>query len=76
MELVRKGEAENARLKRAIEEVRLQGEQMAASVRAKHQEAMAELANQVDALNKSRNRLGTFLNVIPHETVFCSIAEI
>ena len=55
-ELVRKAEAESARLKRTVDETRLQSEQMAASVRGKHQEAMADLAGQIDILNKSRNK--------------------
>lgn len=55
-ELVRRAEAESARLKRAVDDTRLQSEQMAASVRGKHQEAMADLAGQVDVLNKSRNK--------------------
>lgn len=55
-ELVKKAEAESARLRRAVDETQRQSEFMAASVRAKHQEAMAELAAQVDALQKSRNK--------------------
>lgn len=56
VELVRKAEAESARVKRAADEARLESEQMAASARGKHQEALAELAGQIDILNKSRNK--------------------
>lgn len=57
MELNKKREAELQRLRRDLEESSVQSEALAASLRKRHSDAMAELSEHCDALQRVRAKL-------------------
>merc|ERR1711970_67034 len=57
MELNKKRDSELARLRRDLEESNIQHEATLASLRKKHNDAVAEMAEQVDHLNKMKARI-------------------
>jgi len=57
MEMNRKREAEMQKLQRDVEELQMQNETQLGAFRKKHQEAQNEFADQIDQLNKLRQRL-------------------
>lgn len=54
--MVRKKDAENQKLRKDIELLTIQYEGQEASMRKKHQEALNDLSDQVDYLQKTKNR--------------------
>ncbi len=56
LELNKKREAELVRLRRDLEEANAQHELTTAQLRKKHQDAVNEMAEQIDLLTKSRNK--------------------
>jgi len=56
MEMNRKREGELQKLQREVEELQLQNETQLTAFRKKHQEAQNEFAEQVDQVNKLRQR--------------------
>ena len=56
LELNKKREAELVRLRRDLEEANAQHELTTAQLRKKHQDAVNEMAEQIDILTKSRNK--------------------
>nr|AXA20421.1 striated muscle myosin heavy chain [Ptychodera flava] len=56
IELNKKREAELAKAKREIDEAHLQHETVAAQLRKKHQDAVAELSEQMDLLQRAKNK--------------------
>jgi len=56
MEMTRKREGEMAKLQHDVEELQLQNETQLAAFRKKHQEVQNEFAEQIDQLNKLRQR--------------------
>lgn len=57
MEVNKKREAELQRLRRELDESSLQSEALAASLRRRHAEAVAELNEQCEALQRTRAKL-------------------
>lgn len=57
MEVNKKREAELLRLRRDLEESSVQSEALAASLRKRHSDAMAELSEQCEALQRVRAKL-------------------
>ena len=57
MEVNKKREAELQRLRRDLEETSVQSELLAASLRKRHSDAMAELSEQCEALQRTRAKL-------------------
>ena len=57
MEVNKKREAELQRLRRDLEESSVQAEALAASLRKRHSDAMAELTEQCEALQRARAKL-------------------
>lgn len=57
MEVNKKREAELQRLRRDLEESSVQSEALAASLRKRHSDAMAELSEQCEALQRVRAKL-------------------
>jgi hypothetical protein len=57
LDLNRRREAELAKLRVDLEEANVQHEITAAQLRKKHQDAVAEMADQIDQLNKGKARL-------------------
>ncbi len=57
MELNKKREAELQRLRRDLEESSLQSEALATTLRKRHSDAMAELSEQCEALQRVRAKL-------------------
>ena len=55
-ELNKKREAELAKLRRDLEEANLQHEATAAQLRKKHQDAVNEMGEQIDQLQKLKNK--------------------
>ena len=55
-EITRKRDAEVTKLKKDIELVTVQHESSEASLRKRHQEAVNDLSEQVDALTRSRSK--------------------
>jgi hypothetical protein len=54
IELNKKREAELAKLRRELEELNVQHESSMAGLRKKHNDAVAEMAEQIDNLNKMK----------------------
>jgi len=54
IELNKKREAELAKLRREVEEANIQHEAAMASIRKKHNDAVTEMAEQIDNLNKMK----------------------
>merc|ERR1712212_1011853 len=57
IELNKKREAELAKLRRDLEESNIQHEAALASLRKKHNDAVAEMSEQIDHLNKMKARI-------------------
>jgi len=57
VEMNKKREGELAKLRRDLEEANLQHEATAAQLRKKHQDAVAEMGEQIDQLQKVKNKL-------------------
>lgn len=57
MEVNKKREAELQRLRRELEETCVQSEVLAASLKKRHSDAMAELSEQYEALQRTRAKL-------------------
>ncbi|CAF1414740.1 unnamed protein product [Rotaria magnacalcarata] len=57
VEMNKKREAELAKLRRDLEEANLQHEATAAQLRKKHQDAVTEMGEQIDQLQKTKNKL-------------------
>ncbi|CAM4808905.1 unnamed protein product [Rotaria magnacalcarata] len=57
VEMNKKREAELAKLRRDLEEANLQHEATAAQLRKKHQDAVTEMGEQIDQLQKLKNKL-------------------
>lgn len=57
MELNKKREAELAKLRRDLEEATIQHESTLASLKKKHMDAVAEMSEQVDQLNKMKQKI-------------------
>lgn len=57
MEVNKKREAELQRLRRDLEESSVQSEALAASLRKRHSDSMAELSEQCEALQRVRAKL-------------------
>jgi len=58
MELNRKRESELQKLQHDVEELQMQNETQLSAFRKKHQEVQNEFADQIDQLNKLRQRFG------------------
>lgn len=56
IELNKKRESELTKLRRDIEEANIQHESSMAGIRKKHNDAVAEMAEQIDTLNKLKAR--------------------
>ena len=56
LDLNKKREAELAKLRRDLEEANLQHEATAAQLRKKHQDAVNEMGEQIDQLQKAKNK--------------------
>jgi hypothetical protein len=56
LDLNKKREAELAKLRRDLEEANLQHEATAAQLRKKHQDAVNEMGEQIDLLQKAKNK--------------------
>lgn len=56
VEITKKREAELAKLKRDLEDANLQHETNAQQLKQKSQQAAAELAEQIDQLQKAKNK--------------------
>ena len=57
LDLNKKREAELSKLRRDLEEANLQHEATAAQLRKKHQDAVTEMSEQIDQLQKSKIKL-------------------
>lgn len=69
IELNKKREAELSKLRRDLEEANIQHESSLASLRKKHNDAVAEMGEQIDTLNKLKARwvIFFFFNEEEHE---------
>ena len=56
LELNKKREAELAKLRRELEEANLQHELTVQQLKKKHQDAVVEMSEQIDQLQKSKNK--------------------
>ena len=56
MELNKKREAELQRLKRDLEEQAMQSEQQMTSLRKKNQDAISEMSEQLDQVNRTKSK--------------------
>lgn len=69
IELNKKREAELSKLRRDLEESNIQHESVLANLRKKHNDAVAEMSEQIDQLNKMKAKsvdfsyLYTFINI-------------
>lgn len=64
IELNKKREAELSKLRRDLEEANIQHEATLASLRKKHNDAVAEMGEQIDTLNKLKARWDRNINLI------------
>lgn len=62
IELNKKREAELSKLRRDLEEANIQHESSLASLRKKHNDAVAEMGEQIDTLNKLKARWVCWIN--------------
>ena len=60
MELNKKREAEVQKLRRDLEEAAIQQEATMLSLRKKHQDAISEMSEQIEQLNKLKSKWGIF----------------
>merc|ERR1711881_199689 len=67
IELNRKREAEVGKLRKDLEEVHIQKEATLISLKKKHQDAIAEMSEQIEALNKMKAKIEKDKNHIMHE---------
>ena len=52
----RKRDAELAKLRKLLEDVHLEGEEATAGLRKKHNESMVEMQDQIDSLQKAKQK--------------------
>ncbi len=57
LDLNKRRESELAKLRRDLEDANVQHEEASAQLRKKHQEAVAEMSQQIDSLQKNKNKL-------------------
>merc|ERR1711988_1429078 len=67
MELNKKREAEVNKLRKDLEEARIQQEATLNSLKKKHQDAVAEMSEQIDQLSKMKAKIEKDKNSIMHE---------
>merc|ERR1711976_333237 len=67
VELNKKREAEVGKLRKDLEEARIQQESTMMNLKKKHQDAIAEMAEQVDQLSKMKGKIEKDKNQIMHE---------
>ena len=66
LDLNRRREADLAKLRRDLEDANVQHEEASAHFRKKHQEAVAEMSQQIDSLQKSKNKFDFYLYYIKY----------
>merc|ERR1711944_196086 len=69
MELNKKREAEVNKLRKDLEEARIQQEATLNSLKKKHQDAVAEMSEQIDQLSKMKAKIEKDKSSINHEVV-------
>merc|ERR1712018_428575 len=67
MELNKKREAEVQKLRRDLEESHIQQESTLQNLKKKHQDAVAEMTEQIDQLSKMKAKIEKDKNAIMHE---------
>merc|ERR1712203_278313 len=67
VELNKKREAEVGKLRKDLEEARIQQESTLMNLKRKHQDAVAEMAEQIDQLSKMKGKIEKDKNQIMHE---------
>merc|ERR1712066_35798 len=67
VELNKKREAEVGKLRKDLEEARIQQESTLINLKKKHQDAVAEMAEQIDQLSKMKGKIEKDKNQIMHE---------
>merc|ERR1712037_681540 len=67
VELNKKREAEVGKLRKDLEEARIQQESTLMNLKRKHQDAVAEMAEQIDQLSKMKSKIEKDRNQIGHE---------
>merc|ERR1712107_178138 len=67
VELNKKREAEVQKLRKDLEEARIQQEATLSSLKKKHQDAVAEMSEQIDQLSKMKAKIEKDKNMIMHE---------
>merc|ERR1711881_222892 len=67
IELNKKKEAEVTKLRRDLEEAHIQQEATLVSLKKKHQDAIAEMTEQIDVLNKMKNKVEKEKTTIMHQ---------
>merc|ERR1719330_1732741 len=67
IELNKKREAEVGKLRKDLEEARIQQESTLMNLKRKHQDAVAEMAEQIDQLSKMKGKIEKDKNQIMHE---------
>ena len=67
IELNKKREAEVQKLRKDLEEAHIQQESTLMNLKRKHQDAIAEMSEQIDQLNKMKNKIDKDRNQISHE---------
>merc|ERR1719429_854016 len=68
VELNKKREAEVQKLRKDIEEARIQQESMLLNLKKKHQDAISEMSEQIDQLSKMKAKIEKDKSQINHET--------
>merc|ERR1711881_230324 len=67
IELNKKKEAEVTKLRRDLEEAHIQQEATLVSLKKKHQDALSEMTEQIDVLNKMKNKVEKEKTTIMHQ---------
>ena len=67
VELNKKREAEVGKLRKDLEEARIQQESTLMNLKKKHQDAVAEMAEQIDQLSKMKGKIEKDKSAIMHE---------
>merc|ERR1711992_217670 len=67
VELNKKREAEVTKLRKDLEEAKIQQESTLVSLKRKHQDAIAEMTEQIDQLNKMKGKIEKDKQHIMHE---------
>lgn len=70
IELNKKREAEMAKLRRDLEEANMNHETQLAALRKKHNDAVAEMGDQLDQLQKSKSKYSTPTQYSLHVVTF------